>query len=614
MESFETEAHLKEFDVQNESEEPIVLPQNIEHTDFLYDCKTQFRFLRKNISAFLRRKLKKDFKEILIVTAENPPIDYILAFKKQYPDKNIKVLIPLHDLENAEKTNISFEFYCQNKTYEARLYKLPKSANNIEIYGLFSASFSGHDISKLQYLAPFMKAVRICVKSLKPEVVHSDNLPFFLGTEFESKMAYPVKVLQVIDDFGKYEAEKTEAFWAVINLVNKAGMKKICRDKIIQKCMASLFNLHNTKHFSQMRDCLEFIYQNYEKFRSTIDRNEEIDENVLFRRMNIQVLKLFPDLRCEDSPYYNSIYFTLKKADFWAAISKSYYDDIFENKEICGCLAKRIEQTKSKSTYLLVGYKIPRIKLYQPFDVDNFRELRAKNKSHLLKEFSEKRVKTRFVDLSLFKDENYVIKGYLDSFFDAPLIFAKFSTDIFNEGVDIAFDVILKLFEQRKNVQVIINISQGLKNNFVKSWVEFLEQNSALDGRWLFINDEINIEQFYAAADIALFPTRANIPDKEHYKAMKFGCIPVASRSGILNDTVTDIFDDMISGCGFKTKTSLLTKANANEIYLETLSKALNLFINTNSSWNLLIKNAMNYDYSWNFEIIEKYNEIYEFI
>ena len=614
MESFETEAHLKEFDVQNESEEPIVLPQNIEHTDFLYDCKTQFRFLRKNISAFLRKKLKKDFKEILIVTAQNPPFDYILAFKKQYPDKNIKVLIPLHDLENAEKTNISFEFYSQNETYEARLYKLPKNANNIEIYGLFSASFSGHDVSKLQYLAPFMKAVRICVKSLKPEVVHSDNLPFFLGTEFESKMAYPIRVLQVVNDFSKYEVEKIEAFWAAINLVNKAGMKKICRDKIIQKCIASLFNLHNTKHFSQMRDCLEFIYQNYEKFRSTIDRNEEIDENILFHRMNMQTLKLFPELRCEDSSNYNSIYFTLKKADFWATISKSYYDDIFANKEICGCLAKRIEQTKSKSTYLLVGCEAPTIKLYQPFDVDNFRELRAKNKSYLLKEFSEKRVKTRFVDLSLFKDENYVIKGHLDSFFDAPLIFAKFSTDIFNEGVDIAFDVILKLFEQRKNIQVIINISQGLKNNFVKSWVEFLEQNSALDGRWLFINDEINVEQFYAAADIALFPTRANIPDKEHYKAMKFGCIPVASRSGILNDTVTDIFDDMISGCGFKTKSSLLTKANANEIYLETLSKALNLFINTNSSWNLLIQNAMNYDYSWNFEIIEKYNEIYEFI
>lgn len=614
MESFETEAHLKEFDVQNESEEPIVLPQNIEHANFLYDYKTQFRFLRKNISAFLRKKLKKDFKEILIVTAQNPPFDYIFAFKKQYPDKNIKVLIPLHDLENAEKTNISFEFYSQNKTCEARLYKLPKNANNIEIYGLFSASFSGHDVSKLQYLAPFMKAVRICVKSLKPEVVHADNLPFFLGAEFESKMAYPVKVLQVIDDFGKYEAEKTEAFWAAINLVNKAGMKKICRDKIIQKCMASLFNLHNTKHFSQMRDCLEFIYQNYEKFRSTIDKTEEIDENILFRRMSIQALKLFPELKCENNIHFNSMYFTIKKVDFWVTISKTYYDEIFANKEIAGCLSKKIEQTKLKSDFINIGYNFSKTKLYQPFDINNFRELRIKNKSYLLKEFSFKRVQTRFVDLSLLKTENYTLKGYLDSFYEAPLIFSKFSLNIFDDGVDIALDSILKLFEQRKNIQIIINIPNGLNNNFVKSWIEFLEQNSAFDGRWLFINDEINVEQFYAASDIALFPTRTNSSKTEHYKAMKFGCIPVASRSGILNDTIADIFDDMIFGCGFKTKNPLLTDKNANETYFETLSKAINLFINNNSSWNLLIKNAMNYDSNWNFEIIEKYNKIYDSI
>ena len=31
-------------------------------------------------------------------------------------------------------------------------------------------------------------------------------------------------------------------------------------------------------------------------------------------------------------------------------------------------------------------------------------------------------------------------------------------------------------------------------------------------------------------------------------------------------------------------------------------------------SWNLLIKNAMNYDARWSFEIIEKYNEIYEML
>ena len=53
MECFETEAHLKEFIAQNELEEPVILSQNIAHTDFLCDFKTQFRFLRKNISSKL---------------------------------------------------------------------------------------------------------------------------------------------------------------------------------------------------------------------------------------------------------------------------------------------------------------------------------------------------------------------------------------------------------------------------------------------------------------------------------------------------------------------------------------------------------------------------------
>ena len=33
---------------------------------------------------------------------------------------------------------------------------------------------------------------------------------------------------------------------------------------------------------------------------------------------------------------------------------------------------------------------------------------------------------------------------------------------------------------------------------------------------------------------------------------------------------------------------------------------------NNPASWNLLIKNAMNYDAYWIFKTIEKYNEIYE--
>ena len=229
-----------------------------------------------------------------------------------------------------------------------------------------------------------------------------------------------------------------------------------------------------------------------------------------------------------------------------------------------------------------------------------------------MKEFSAQRVRTKFVDISLLKLEDCEIRGYLDSFYEAPLIFAKFDNDIFKNGVDVALNSILKLFELRKNIQVIVNIPNGLSNNFIKSWVEFLENNFDFNGRWLFIDGKINTAQFYAASDINLLPRRINSSDIEYLSGMKLGCIPIASRVGMLNDTVADIFEDMVLGCGFKTKKSLLNDADAEEDYLAILNKALNLYTNNPASWNLLIKNAMNYDAYWNFKTIEKYNEIYE--
>ena len=108
-----------------------------------------------------------------------------------------------------------------------------------------------------------------------------------------------------------------------------------------------------------------------------------------------------------------------------------------------------------------------------------------------------------------------------------------------------------------------------------------------------------------------LIPRRANISTIEHFIAMNYGCVPVVSRNGILNDTISDIFDDISNGCGFKTKTDLLVEDDSNEIFLSPVLKAINLYQNNPASWNLLIKNCLNKSCNWDFKIIEKYNDIY---
>ena len=86
--------------------------------------------------------------------------------------------------------------------------------------------------------------------------------------------------------------------------------------------------------------------------------------------------------------------------------------------------------------------------------------------------------------------------------------------------------------------------------------------------------------------------------------------ILVATRFGFLNDSIPDIFDDVANGCGFKTKKNFLTEEDPNELFVAAVLKALNLYQNSPSGWNLLIKNCINKNSDWNFEILEKYNKI----
>lgn len=620
--SYNTEIHAKEIDniYQNSLNDFDDVVFN--NTDLIYNFKILLRLARKKIFAKYKAKFKKEFKQILYVTMENPPIDFVYKLREQHPEKEILIIIPIiGSPDGLIKTSVNFDFFCQNRSVSVTLYRFPQNKENVDVLGLYSPSFSNvnnvNELSRLHNLVPFIKGIRLCAKKIKPEIIHVENIPYFLGAELEKKSFNSYKVFQVIKDFSLIEMSRIESFWAAINLADKTYMKKICRDAVIKKCIAKLFHLHNSQKFYQMRDCLKFIYKNYFKFRKYIDKGADIEENIIFNQLNKRILQLFPQMAYGEEIYYNPMIYTLKRSDFWATISKTYYKEIFENPNLSGKMFKQISKTKEKSTYVSYGFNKEQLskpinQIYQKFDISDFRENRAKNKTALIKEFSIDRIKTNFVDTSLFKNEDTKIIGSLDSFYSAPLMYTNLGTEIFANGVDILFNTVLKLFELHKNIQIIISVKDGLKNNYIKTWVEFLSKNKYYNGRWVFIDGDVNLPKFCAGADMFLLPKRVNTNSIEHYIAMHYGCVPIASRVGILNDTIKDIFDDITHGCGLKTKTNLLTEDDANEEFMTPLMKALNIIQNNPSSWNLLIKNAMNYDSSWSYEILEKYNQIYE--
>ena len=580
-----------------------------EYSDDLgYEIKMRYRFFRKRWSAFWRKQIKKNFSQILIVTTKEPPIDYICAIQKQYPDKIIKVIVP-HISDNFEqsKTIFSFDYFLQNKTNEAKLMLMKQKKDNIEIYSVYSSAFVGitENINNIKYLAHFLKCVRICAKIIKPDIIQSDNIPFFLGAEFEPNLRLPYKVFQIVDDFSLYE---DDAFWSILNICDKKAMKKICRDKIIKKCIASLFNIQITENFVQMKDCLETIYDRYLLFKSI----QTQEEDFVFKRLDSRIIAMFPAIFPKSSIKYNSIINTIKKADFWATTSKTYYKALYNNLDKTNNFDNLLKCTKSKSDCVKSALSYNDGVVSSPFTAEDFRENRGLNKKYLLKELSHDRILTKFTDISLIAGDAIRICGYLDSFYDAPLVIVPFINADNDEGLDVAISVILKLFEMNKNVQVIFNVQNQIRNNILTDFVEFCEKQSALNGRWIFIEGKINYPIFFAASDFIMLPYRKNSSEDTYLKAIKFGCVPIVTSVGSLNDNIVDIFDDMTTGCGFKTEKNIRTKEEFEQDFLKTTLKAINFYSQNPSSFNVLIKNCLEYDTSWNFKIIEKYNDIYE--
>ncbi len=566
-------------------------------TDLKHEFNIAYRLLRKKFSSLIRAGLNKNFSNILYITAESIPYELITGLQRQYPDKIIQVLIPIFEEDkNLYKPIITFDYILQNKKHTANIFSVPSIINGIKIYGVYTKKFSEiknyKDIYNIKYLSHFTKIARKTALKIKPDLIHADNIPLLLGLEYGNRLknGYPIKYVQAIHDISMFE--EIEPFWASINLVNKNEMKRICKDEGIQKLLASLFKIEYNKKFKKCRGCLNYLYKHYDEYRDNISVEESTRENAIFKRLNERIIKLFPNAVKNSSSY------SLKKAR--GKIINSMPD--YELKDYIFLIKK--------------SDKISDDKIKHSFDITNFREVRELNKKYLVREFSEKRIETKFIDLTLFTSDEINIKGYLDSFYKAPLLFIPFNEYTKDDDIKKVSIAILKLFELRKNIQVIYNYPKNLKSTYLKALLEFFSSQPALNGRWLALEGILNLAQFVSASDFTLMPS-GNFLNSEKilYKALQYGSIPVVDSRSVCSNIVTDIYSDMNTGFGF-----ISEKVNFDENYIEkqrnaytnTLLKALDFMNNNKSGWNILIHNAMNYDSSWDFATIEKYNNLYD--
>ncbi|MFH1380963.1 MAG: glycosyltransferase, partial [Candidatus Omnitrophota bacterium] len=107
-----------------------------------------------------------------------------------------------------------------------------------------------------------------------------------------------------------------------------------------------------------------------------------------------------------------------------------------------------------------------------------------------------------------------------------------------------------------------------------------------------------------AGSDFFAMPSRYEPCGLNQLYSMRYGTVPVVRRTGGLEDTVIDLYEDRENGNGIK-----FDKATKKEM-LEALSRAIKL-MKDRPSWQDILKRIMKLDFSWKKSALH-YKELYK--
>jgi len=181
---------------------------------------------------------------------------------------------------------------------------------------------------------------------------------------------------------------------------------------------------------------------------------------------------------------------------------------------------------------------------------------------------------------------------------DKPLI-SMISPLFTRKGVDLLELSIKQLVD--RNCQIIL---QGRGDrNYMKIFQSLAEQFS---DNFAFFNDlsQSFSKKVIAGSDLLLTPSRFEPCGLNQIYALRFGTIPIAHKTGGLDDTVVDI--DSLND---KHPTGFKFSEYSGESLMMTVNRALELY-NDPEAWQSLMISGMKQDYSWK-RSAEKYSELY---
>ncbi len=204
------------------------------------------------------------------------------------------------------------------------------------------------------------------------------------------------------------------------------------------------------------------------------------------------------------------------------------------------------------------------------------------------------------------KNKKYLLKELnLEFNKDMPII-GMVSRIVSQKGFDILAEAIRYLAELPAQWIILGKGEKRYENKIIRIANKFPDHIRAN----LFYNDEL-AHIIEAGADMFLMPSRYEPCGLNQIYSLKYGTVPIVRKTGGLADTVIDWDDSTISGRlgnGF-----VFEGYNGFELY-SAVKRGIQCYKNK-KTWNTLISNGMNEDFSWNksaAEYVKAYNRASE--
>ncbi len=213
--------------------------------------------------------------------------------------------------------------------------------------------------------------------------------------------------------------------------------------------------------------------------------------------------------------------------------------------------------------------------LWYPFNVENFRKVKPKNKKELQKE------------LGLEVDEKKFMVGLVSRLTD-------------QKGLDLIEYVMEELCSDDMQFVILGTGDSKYENMFRHYEWKYKGRVSSS----IYYNNE-RAHRIYGSCDAFLMPSLFEPCGLSQLMSMRYGTIPIVRETGGLNDTVQPYNEYESTGTGFSFR-----NYNAHEM-LDAVRYAKHVYYNNKREWNKIVDRAMTTDFSWSGSA-RKYEQLYD--